>query len=440
MHDMMHVQAKCTATRRGGEPCAALGVPKFEGYCVGHRPRRKDKQGRNPREALSEGKVRKATLGIYADGNGLYLRVADSGARQWVQRQVINGKRHCLGLGGYPVVSLANAREQALANLRLTRAGGDPRSERRREAIPTVARAAAKVIEMYRPTWTNEKHAYQWEMSFTKYVNPVIGSRLVNQVTSADVLAALTPIWTSKHDTAVRIRQRIGTVMEWAIVQGYRADNPAGRALNRVLPRMPRVQDHQPALPYTEVHAAIQAMHETDAGLATKLSFEILVLTASRSTEVRLARWDEVDWASKTWTIPAERMKGRKGIRREHRVPLSKRALAILVEARALDNGSGLVFPSALTGGPVSNNTHRKRMINLGLRAGNGRYAVPHGFRSSFRDWASEQTDTPHAVMEAALTHKTKDATEAAYARSDLFERRRILMEQWAKYLECRRD
>ena len=375
--------------------------------------------------------------GMYADGQGLYLRVDPSGARRWVQRVLVRGKRRNLGLGGWPAVSLAEAREQAIVNLQVIRAGGDPLAIKRREAMPTVAEAAAKVIELNRPTWTNEKHTYQWGMTFSKYVNPIIGSLLVGDVTSADALAVLTPIWTSKHETARRIRQRIGAVMDWAVAQGYRQDNPAGEALSKVLPRMPKTKAHQPALPYIEVSAAVRTFYGSDADRATKLSFELLVLTATRSTEVRLAEWDEVDWLSMTWTIPAGRMKGRKGQRREHRVPLSPRALEILLSARALGDGSGIIFPSPLTGGPISNNTHRKRMQDLDFKALDGRYAVPHGFRSSFRDWASEQTNAPHAVMEAALAHTIPSATEAAYARSDLFDRRRVLMQQWADYLSA---
>ena len=352
-----------------------------------------------------------------------------------VQRIVVQGKRRNLGLGGWSAVSLAEAREQAIVNLQVIRAGGDPLTVKRREAMPTVAEAAVKVIALNRPTWTNGKHTYQWEMTFSKYVNPVIGSRLVGDVTSSDALAVLAPIWTSKHETARRIRQRIGAVMDWAVAQGYRQDNPAGEALTKVLPRMPKTKAHQPALPYTEVSAAVRTFYESDADRATKLSFELLVLTATRSTEVRLAEWDEVDWTSRTWTIPAERMKGRMGDRREHRVPLAPRALENLLAARGLGDGSGLIFPSPLTGGPISNNTHRKRMQDLGLKAADGRYAVPHGFRSSFRDWAAEQTDAPHAVMEAALAHVVGNSTEAAYFRSDLFERRRVLMDQWAEYL-----
>ena len=368
--------------------------------------------------------------GLYSDGNGLYVRVDSSGAKRFVQIVTVKGgPRRNLGLGSVDITGLREAREIARANKRMARGGIDPLAVKRRASTPTVAEAAVKVIALNRPTWTNEKHAYQWDQTFRDYVNPVIGSYPVSDVTSGDVLSVLTPIWTSKAETARRVRQRLSTVMDWAVAQGYRPDNPAGMAISRVLPKMPKTGEHLPALHYAEVPNALLRVRESDAYDATKLSFEFLVLTAARSTEVRLARWQEVDWGSKTWTVPAERMKGKKGERRDHRVPLSPRALAVLLEARALDNGSGLIFPSRLTKRPLSNNTHRDRLQDLGIPA------VPHGFRSSFKDWAIEQTDAAWAVSEAALAHVIGNATELAYARSDLFDRRRVLMDQWAEYL-----
>ncbi len=282
------------------------------------------------------------------------------------------------------------------------------------------------MIELNRPIWTNDKHVYQWEMSFSKYVNLVIGSRLIGEITTADVLQVLTPIWTGKHETASRVRQRLGAVMDWAVANGYRSNNPAGAALAKVMPKMPKTKAHLTALPYTEIPGALKQVEASGADLSTKLSLAFLVLTAARSSEVRLATWSEVDWVSEMWTIPAARMKAR----RKHRVPLSGRTIQVLQAARALDTDSELIFPSPLTGRPLSDMTHRNMLRKLKIQA------VPHGFRSSFRDWASEQTDAPHAVMEAALAHSVQNATEAAYARSDLFDRRRVLMNQWAEYLE----
>ena len=360
--------------------------------------------------------------GRYFDGQGLYLQVDPSGARRWLQRIVIRGKRTDLGLGGWPLVTLAEAREKALENRRIARSGGDPRMEKR--DVPTFAEAAAEVIELNRPTWRNAKHAAQWSSTLKTYVFPHFGFRPVDEVSGADVMKALTPIWTSKSETARRVRQRIGAVMKWAIANNYRLDNPAGDSVDAALPKTPRIKVHHKALHYTAVPAALDAVRRSNAATASKLSFELMVLTAARPGEARNAEWGEVDLNTRTWTIPSERMKAD----REHRVPLSTQTMEILAEARSLDDGSDLVFPSR-SGRPLSDMTHRKLLRTLDIDC------VPHGFRSSFRDWAAEKTDAPHAVMEAALAHVVGDSTEAAYFRSDLFERRRTLMDQWAEYL-----
>ena len=360
--------------------------------------------------------------GRYHDGQGLYLQVDPSGARRWLQRVVIRGKRTDLGLGGWPLVSLNAAREKAIENRRLARVGGDPRTAKR--DVPTFAEAAAEVIKLNLPTWKNTKHAAQWSSTLRTYVFPHFGSRLVTEVSGSDVMKVLTLIWTAKPETARRVRQRISAVMKWAIANNYRLDNPAGDAIEAVLPKTSRTQAHHTALHYAAVPAAMRAVRAAKVTESSKLCLTFQVLTASRPGEARKAQWSEVDVGSRTWTIPSERMKAD----REHRVPLSERVMEILAEARNLDDGSGLVFPSR-SGRPLSDMTHRKLLRTLGIDC------VPHGFRSSFRDWAAEQTDAPHAVMEAALAHTVPNATEAAYFRSDLFERRRTLMTQWAEYL-----
>ena len=360
--------------------------------------------------------------GRYHDGQGLYLQVDPSGARRWLQRVVIRGKRTDLGLGGWPLVSLNAAREKAIENRRLARVGGDPRTAKR--DVPTFAEAAAEVIKINLPTWKNTKHAAQWSSTLRTYVFPHFGSRLVTEVSGSDVMKVLTLIWTAKPETARRVRQRISAVMKWAIANNYRLDNPAGDAIEAVLPKTSRTQAHHTALHYAAVPAAMRAVRAAKVTESSKLSLEFQVLTASRPGEARNAQWSEMDVGSRTWTIPSERMKAD----REHRVPLSERVMEILAEARNLDDGSGLVFPSR-SGRPLSDMTHRKLLRTLGIDC------VPHGFRSSFRDWAAEQTDAPHAVMEAALAHVVGNSTEAAYFRSDLFERRRDLMAQWADYL-----
>ena len=239
-------------------------------------------------------------------------------------------------------------------------------------------------------------------------------------------MTVLTPIWTTKSETASRVRQRIETVLDWAVAQGYRTDNPAGKAVTKVLPRLPRVKAHHLALPYQDVPRALDLIRTSTANLITRLSFEYLVLTAARNGEVRLARWSEINWKGQRWTIPASRMKAR----RDHRVHLSERALVILSEARASGNGdTDLVFPGR-SGQPLSDMVYSALLRRLAIPA------VPHGFRSSFKDWCIECTDTPWAVGEAALAHTLGNSTEAAYARSDLFQRRRALMEAWAGYLD----
>ncbi|MYC93016.1 MAG: tyrosine-type recombinase/integrase [Gemmatimonadetes bacterium] len=363
--------------------------------------------------------------GLYWDEHGLVLRVKPSGYKQWIQRLFIHGKRRELGLGSVRLVTLAEARDAALANRKVARAGGDPRTKRR-SSVPTFEQAAAKVFAMHRANWT-DRHAGQWMATLRTYAYPGIGGKRVDRIRSADVMGVLMPIWNDKYQTAKRVRQRISTVMRWAIAQGYRVDNPAGDAIGAALPKPPRIQKHYKALPYDQVAGALATVRGSDARLSVKLGIEFLVLTASRSGEVRGARWEEIDTRGGEWTIPAERMKSR----REHRVPLSGRAVEVLAEAKAHARRSEWVFPSA-RGLTLTSMDFSGLLKTLGIGA------VPHGFRSSFRDWAAERTDAPHAVMEAALAHAVRDKAEAAYARSDLFERRRVLMEQWAEYLAGR--
>ena len=366
--------------------------------------------------------VRKPGRHSFPKEDGLCLLVSPSLSKRWVQRLTIRGRSTDLGLGGYPLVSLMEAREKAHANRKLARAGMDPRAAPR--SVPTFAEAAERVIEFNRPTWSSIKHAQQWATTLRTYAFPYFGDCPVDLVSSADVMNALTPIWTAKPVTAKRVRQRISAVMKWAIANNFRSGNPAGEAIDAALPRTPQFRAHHRALHYTDVPAVIGAVRSSGSLLVTKLSLEFLVLTAVRSGEVRFAAWEEMDPEACTWVISARRMKAR----REHRVPLSGRALAILEEAQSLGSRSGLVFPAA-SGKPLADMTYGKLLQRLGVDC------VPHGFRSSFRDWAAEQTDTPHAVMEAALAHVVPNAVEAAYARSDLFDRRRRLMDDWDAYL-----
>ena len=387
-------------------------------------PRRTKRRGRHPDKALSATFVRSAPPGRHADGNGLYLFVQPTGARSWVQRLVIRGRRRELGLGAATLVPLAKAREQALANRMLARSGGDPLSEKRRvQGVPTFAEAAQRVLEQKRGGWRGQWHAQNWIRSMERYAFPRIGSRPVSEVNTADVLEILTPIWHVKAETARAVRQRIRSVIEWAIALDMRSDNPCDRVLP-VLGPQNDIVTHRQALPHKDVAAAIETVRAGSAQPAVKLAFEFLVLTATRSGEVRGAQWAEIDTTDYVWTLSAQRMKAK----REHRVPLCGRALEILDAARALGDGNPHVFPMR-SGRPISASTLLKMLNDLRIAA------VPHGFRSSFRDWAAEKTDHPREVIEAALAHVVQNKVEAAYARSDLFERRRLLMDDWSEYL-----
>jgi len=376
-------------------------------------------------KALSAAFVRTVTnQGKYTDGHGLFLKVDASGAKRWVQRLMIRGKRSEIGLGPASLVSLAKAREQALENRKLARAGGDPlQAKRTAKALLTFEEAARKVHKIHEPTWRNKKHAAQFLQTLETYTFPRMGKLKVSDVTTADVLAVLQPIWLEKPETAKRVRQRIGTVMKWAVANGWRQDNPA-EAISQALPKQKQPVIHRKSLPYDEVSGCLAAVRASGAMVATKLALELVVLTACRSGEARLADWSEIDLDKAEWTIPAQRMKAGK----EHRVPLSCRAVEVLEAAKALGDGTGLVFPSA-TGKALSDMTLSKLVKELGFDAD------VHGFRTSFKMWCQERTNTPREVSEAALAHMIQNKAEAAYARSDLFEKRRKLMVMWASFL-----
>jgi integrase len=364
--------------------------------------------------------------GFYADGNGLYLKVIDSGAKRWVQRLLIKGRRRDIGLGSASLVTLAEAREAALVNRKLARSGGDPlRAKKEAEAVLTFAEAAEQVLVLHRPTWRNAKHAQQWINTLSEYAFPKFGKTLVSDVTTSDVLSALSPIWNTKPETARRVKQRIGTVMKWAVAKGWRQDNPAD-AIATALPKQDASKkQHRKALPYSEVAACIDTVKASGAGLTTKLALEFVVLTACRSGEARMATWAEFDLDVKEWRIPGERMKSK----RDHRVPLSGRVLEILTEAKVLSSGDNLVFAGTKSGKPLSDMTLSKLVKELGFEAD------VHGFRTSFKTWAQERTNFAREVSEMALAHVIQNKAEAAYARSDLFEKRRMMMESWAAFV-----
>ena len=369
--------------------------------------------------------------GRYGDGRGGYglsllvkPRATEGIAKSWSQRLWIRSRRVNIGLGRYPVVTLAAARNASLENARAVADGRDPRTERGSDVVPTFSEAAVAVIAIKSGSWRDGgKSAKQWEASLRDYAHPNLGAMPVSDVETADVLAILTPIWNSKPETARRVRQRISAIMDWAVAQGHKSDNPAGDALKAVLPKNVGRRGRRKALHHSEVGAAIDQIK--DAGGAwrfTKLCFEFMVLTAARSGEVRGATWDEVDTNRGVWTIPAERMKASQ----EHRVPLSAKTVDLLREAEEFADESGLVFPSP-RGRPLSDSTLSKLLRELGVQA------VPHGFRSSFRDWCAD-TGQPREIAEAALAHTVR-GVEGAYFRSDLFELRREVMAAWANYI-----
>ena len=360
----------------------------------------------------------------YIDEHGLILRVMPSGSKQWIWRGTIQGKRRDLGLGSYPYVSLSEARQKAFDYRKLARAGGDPAALRSKRAVPTFREALESVLEIHSPGWKDGgKSEKQWRASLKTYAFPRVGDKRVNEIDTADVMNVLLPIWTKRAETARRVRQRIGAVMKWAIAQRYRQDNPAGEALGAALPKNAGNVKHFRAVPYSEVGAAIQKVRESDAGVTAKLLFEFITLCACRSGEARKAQWSEIDFEAANWIIPASRMKAGK----EHRVPLSARAIEILREAESVRQND-YVFPSS-TGRVLSDGTLTKLARSLEISG------TVHGMRSAFRDFASERTNTPHAVMESALAHVIKNRAEAAYARSDLLEKRRELMQIWANYI-----
>ena len=375
------------------------------------------------------------TPGIHAVGGvaGLSLQVTPRGARSWVLRAMVGGKRREMGLGGYPDVTLAGAKEKARIARDKIDNGIDPVAERllaRRALVAAVAatmtfsEAAEKYIAAHEAGWKNAKHADQWNNTLTTYAYPIIGKIAVADVETSHVMRVLEPIWTSKTETASRLRGRIESVLDWATVRGFRkGDNPARWRghIEHLLAARADVQKvvHHAALDYREVGAFLADLRQQPGAGAKALEFAIL--TAARSGEVRGATWGEVDLPDATWTIPAERMKAKK----EHRIPLSKEVLTILI---AMPRNCDLIFPNN-KGTILSDMTLTaviRRMERTSMTA--------HGFRSSFRDWAGETTAYPREVIEHALAHQLKDKAEAAYARGSMFDKRRRLMADWAKF------
>ena len=368
--------------------------------------------------------------GRYGDGNGLYLNVAKGGSTSWIQRITIKGRRRDIGLGGYPTVSLAQARRMAAENRTAVAEGRDPLAERRRASVPTFRVAATEFHAFNRPLWRSEHHAKTWLGMLEKHVFPRIGNMPVDEVKTEDIVAVLDPIWTKIPETARRVRQRVRAVFWRCMSKGYIEHNPAGEALDGAFLPVPRSKNHLRSLPYQDCPAALEAIEKSGASLASKLCLRFIILTAARYGEARYATWSEIDYDDKLWVIPASRMK----MNVQHRVPLSDAAIAVLERAKGIGDGAGLIFPSPSPlkpGKALSENTLTKLLKQVDLHD----RATVHGFRSSFRVWAAECTTASHAAMEISLAHSVGSSIEQAYARTDLLGQRRELMQQWADYL-----
>ena len=373
--------------------------------------------------------------GLYSDGGNLNFKVAGN-SRSWVFRFAVNGKTRDAGLGPYPEISLPDARAKAFEWRRLLVGGIDPIEQRNaQEAAARIEGAksitfddcARAYIAAHDPGWRNRKHARQWTDTLAAYVSPVFGKLPVSAIDTGLVMRALEAIWREKPETAGRVRGRVEAVLDWARVRGYRqGENPARWRghLDHLLPARSKVQRvaHHAALPYGEIGAFVLELRQQPGVNARALEFAIL--TAARAGEVFGATWPEIDFATKTWTIPASRMKGG----REHRVPLSPRAIEILDEMYAVRE-SDFIFAGRGAGRPLG----AAAFAQLLQRMGHGDVTI-HGFRSTFRDWAGERTSFPKELAEMSLAHLVGSDVERAYARSDLFEKRRKLLESWAQY------
>jgi len=388
-------------------------------------------RNKHPEKALSAARIKHAKPGRHADGNGLYLVVDDSGAKRWLLRTVVRNKRCDIGLGGLSLVSLADAREEAARLRKIARAGGDPLAERREErrVVPTFEVAAREVHEAHSVSFKNKKHAAQWITTLETYAFPAFGARQISDLEPKDVLEVLSPIWIEKPETARRVRQRLKTVFDYAKAKGWRSgDNPV-EGVSKVLPKHKEKKEHFAALPYAKVPEFIAALAEANVSMSIKLAFEFLILTASRTSEVLLAKRDEIDAENKTWVVPAERMKAKE----EHRVPLSARCMEILETANTIFADSAYIFPGRSPSHPLSNMSFLMTLRRM--ECGN---ITAHGFRSSFRDWAEEKTSFQNSVIEAALAHTVKNKVEAAYLRTTLFDKRRDLMQKWAAFVKAK--
>ena len=363
--------------------------------------------------------------GRYVDGDGLMLVVKPTGAQSWTLRVRIGGDRRDIGLGSAKVLTLAEARAKAAELRRDIARGIDPIAEKKKvvDPVPTFRDAAIRVHADHKAAWKNGKHQAQWISTLETYAFPMIGDRPVDKIEGPLIRDVLAPIWLIKPETARRVRQRIGAVLDWSYVKGYRKTEAPMRSLSKGLPRQPRKDGHFAAMPYADVPKLIARLRERSS--VGRLALEALILTAARSGEIRGATWSEVDLDTGVWSVPAERMK----MRRVHHVPLAPQAIDAFRRAEGLRVPcSDLVFPGQKLKSPVSDMTLLKVMRDMETGV------TVHGFRSAFRDWVAEETNYPGEVAEAALAHAIPNKVKAAYRRTDFLEKRRSLMREWATF------
>ena len=390
-------------------------------------------RGRHPYNRLTDLVARQAGPGRHADGHGLYLFVRPTLTRHWVQRLVIQGHRYDIGLGPFPLNRLAEVRPVALENRRIARAGGDPRLEGPRAKGPTFQSVYEVATEMRRTGWDTKTTEANWCRGFDKYVLPVIGPKRVAAVTLADVRQIVVPHWNGRNSLGSALRQNLEYVLETAVIERYRPDNPA-RALKRLLPKVRKVPNHLAALSYTDVREVMAEWQTLSINPAVKLAVLFIVLTAARLTEATDAVWSEIDRPKRVWHVTARRMKMRRG----HDVPLSCQAFEVLAQAASLQRSDSLIF--ALRGSkgvarPPSQRTVSDALRQLGRVDAEGRRITVHGFRTTFREWQRECVPASSEAAEIALAHEESNTTKKAYARSPLDKPRAKLMQEWADYV-----